>query len=340
MSFDPTAVDPSVESSREASLPAAAGSRANRWHPSRLLVAEEWVCAGLLATVGLVYLYAWMPKPSVPPAVAAAVARLKDPFSREARSVDPPVRLMEAARPVFAAIQRAERLEAHGQFDETTRRAWKQAADEVRRLGFKPIATGNGRHVRLFMKEAEADRMIELEAVLEELMPGHFAALEAERQAAIERGEGDIGDPLPAVTWLAAADTAPEAVRGAARNLALMHAQAASNIRLITRLRETVGYESWRATCAAGASMPGLAARAAMWRAEFGCSQAAFDRAKELYESGFALWREACAVVPELGQDPVIARELRDHEAQYREVLATLGGTAPAGDPGEGSLDL
>lgn len=182
--------------------------------------------------------------------------------------------------------------------------------------------------------------MVELEAVLEELMPGHFAALEAERQAAIEQGEGDMGDPLPAVTWLAAAETAPEAVRGVARSLALMHAQAAGNIRLITRLRETVGYESWRATCAAGASAPGLAARAAMWRAEFGRSQAAFDLAKELYESGFTLWREACAVVPELGRDPVITRELRGHEAQYREVLATLGGADPVGATEAGSIDL
>lgn len=340
MSFDPTSGDSSVDCSRDASVSGAAGPHLHPWHPSRLLVAEEWVCAGLLAAVGLLYLYAWMPKPTVPPGVAAAVARLKDPFSRESRGVDPPVRLMQAAQPLFAAIQRAERLEAHGQFDETTRLAWKRAADEVRRLGFMPIATGNGRHVRLFMKEAETDRMIELETVLEELMPGHFAALEAEREAAIERGDVAAGDSLPAVTWLDAAETAPEAVRGVVRNLALMHAQAADNIRLITRLRETVGYESWRAACAAGASAPGLAARAAMWRAEFGCSQAAFDLAKELYESGFSLWREACAVVPELGQDPVTARELRGHEAQYREVLATLGGTASVGDAGTGSLDL
>lgn len=340
MSFDPTSVDSSVDCSRDASVSAAAGPRPHPWHPSRLLVAEEWVCAGLLAAVGLLYLYAWMPKPTVPAGVAAAVKRLKDPFARESRGVDPPVPLMQAAQPLFTAIQRAERLETHGQFDETTRRAWMRAADELRLLGFKPIATGNGRHVRLFMKEAEADRMIELETVLEELMPGHFAALEAERQAAIEQGDGDAGYPLPAVTWLAAAETAPEAVRGVARNLALMHAQAAANIRLITRLRETVGYESWRVTCSAGASAPGLAARAAMWRAEFGCSQAAFDRAKELYESGFALWREACAVVPGLGQDPVTARELRGHEDHYREVLATLGGTVSVGDTADGSLDL
>lgn len=340
MSFDPTSIGSSVDSPRDGFMPAAVDSRPDRWHPSHLLIAEEWVCAGLLAAVGLLYLYAWMPKPTVPPGVAAAVTRLKDPFSREARSVDPPVPLMEAAQPVFAAIQRAERLESHGQFDETTRRAWKRAADEVLRLGFKPIAAGNGRYVRLFMKEAEADRMIELETLLEELMPGHFAALEAEREAAIERGDGDAGDPLPAVTWLAAAETAPEAVRVAARNLALLHAQAASNIRLITRLRETVGYESWRATCTAAASEPGLAARAAMWRAEFGCSQAAFDRAKELYETGFALWREACAMVPELGRNPVTARELRGYEAQYREVLATLGAAVPAGDTLDGTLDL
>lgn len=323
------------------STPSNATSAAHpaAWHPSRLLVAEGWICVAAIAASGLLYLSSWLPRPAASPAVAAAIQRLKDPFSRDAGRAEAPVPLMQASRGLFAAIQQAEKLEDRGQFDEVTRRAWKRASDEVRRLGLLPIAVSGGGHVRLFMKEAEAARMEELAAVLEELLPGRFAALEAERLAAAE------ADPvaeatLPAVTWMAVAETAPESLQNTARNLAVMHDQAARNVVKIARCREHVGYDYWKATCAAAASGPGLEARAALWQADYGFQQAAFDRAKELYQEGLDLWREACGAVPELGTNPSVVTELHRHEQRYREVLSVLGAAGEAAAAADGSLDL
>jgi hypothetical protein len=336
MSLDPTLVDSSAAS---ASASSSGASRSSAWRPSRLLVAEEWICVALLVAAGLTYLYAWMPRPAVPPAVAAAVARLKDPFSRDAGKVDAPVPLMRASQAMFMAIQQAEKLEHRGQFDDATRRAWKKAGDEVRRLGYTPVTSGRGGHVRLFMKEAELARMEDIAGVLEELLPGRFAALEAERDAAIEQ-DPSTADSLPAVSWMAVAESADDPLRAVAVSLASMHEQAAGNVRVIGRMRETVGYEYWRATCAAGASDTGLQARAALWRADFGYQQAAFERAKELYQTGFALWRQACGAVPELGSDPIAVHDLQEHEQHYREVLSVLGAAGADGGATDGVLDL
>lgn len=320
----------------------AAPRRANRPRCSasdggRLLRIGLKVCIVMLAVVGLLHLHARLPRPAVPSAVAAAIVRLGDPFSRMVHGLDHPQPLVRASEPMFAAIRRAERLEARGRFGPGTRRAWQRAGAELDRLGFMPIATAGGGHVRLFMQEAEEGRMAELAAMLEELLPGRFAAHEAERQAAAAR-EPAGRDSLPAVTWQQVAATAPDSVRPAAMSLAAMHEQAGRNVRTIARLRERVGFDHWRTTCAAGMSETGLAARAALWRADYGVRQAAFDLAKELYETGFSLWRDACVAVPELARDPFAASEMAGHEARYREVLAALGDGTAAGSGAAGAL--
>jgi hypothetical protein len=304
--------------------------------PSRLLMIEKWILCGAIVAVGFVYLSMWLPKPSVPAAVARSMEKLRSPFTSKGEK---PVAAIPASRAMVAAIKRAERLEQRGHFDDATRAAWKRAAGELHRFGAMPVACGRGRHVRLFLKEAEEERMEDIAGLLEQLMPGRFAALEARRIAAIE------ADPLgeattPPVTWFTVAANAPEEVREMATSLAAMHEDAAVNARIIAKYRDMVGYDYWRAICQSGASAPGFEARSALWRAAYVARQAQLEQAKAAYEEGFEAWHAACGVVPALATNPHVAEEMRIHDAGYRAVLAALHAPAGEGDTAAGSLDL
>lgn len=297
-------------------------SQRNAWHPSRLLLVEEWILCAAIAAVGIVYLYACLPKPSVSVAVSRAMQKLKSPFTGGQRS-EPVVSLVPASRVMVDAIRRAERLERSGRFDDATRAAWKSAAAEVRRFGFLPVSTGPGGHVRLFMKEAEQDRMAALADLLEELLPGQFATLCAQRDAVL------AADPsrekvLPEVNWFTVAAAASEDVRTMAFDLACLHDAARRNVAVIGKYRDVVGYDYWKAVCDAGASEPGFEARAALWRAEFDARQAQFDLARASYEQAFQAYRDACAMVPALDTNPRVTEEMSEHRARYEEVLASL----------------
>lgn len=294
----------------------------NVWHPSRLLVAEEWVLGAVIAAVGIVSLYNCLPKPSVPAAVARSMQKLKSPFARGA-TAEPAVALVPASRTMIDAIRRAEKMEDRGAFDDATRAAWKTAADELHRFAFLPISTGPGTHVRLFMKEAEQERMASLEGLLEDLVPGQFAALEAKRDTAIA-ADPEHASSVPAVTWFMVAAAAPEDVRDMAFDLAYLHEEARGNAAVIGKCRDLVGYDYWRAVCDAGASEPGFQARAALWRAEYDARQAQFELAKATYEHAFQAWNQACDVVPSLETNPRVAEEMAEHRARYHEVLAAL----------------
>jgi len=293
----------------------------NAWHPSRLLV-EEWILCAAVAAVGFVSLYNCLPKPSVPAAVARSIHKLKSPFSKHA-AAEPVVSLVPASRAMVDAIRQAEKLERNGRFDDATRKAWKTAADELHRLAFRPVSTGPGTHVRLFMKEAEQDRAAAIEGLLEELLPGQFAKLTAQREAAMA-ADSRQASPAPEVTWFTVAASAPEDVRGMAYDLACLHEEASRNAIVIGKCRELVGYDYWKAVCDAGASEPGFQARAALWRADFDASQAEFELAKATYEQAFQAWRDACEMVPTLAMNPRVADEMAEHRARYQEVLTAL----------------
>jgi len=311
--------------------------RRSAWHPSRLLLVEEWVLCGAIAAVGFVYLFTWLPKPSVPVAVARSMEQLRNPF--KAVPPEKPVAVVPASRMMVAAIKRAQKLEERGRFDEATRAAWKEAGDELLRLGWLPIDCGQGRHVRLFLKEAEEGRTAEIAGLLEQLMPGQFAALEAQRIVAVE------ADTLreattPQVTWFTVAANAPEDVREMATNLAAMHEEAAANARIIGKYRDLVGYDYWKAVCQAGASEPGLQARAALWLADFVANQDQLEQAKAAYEEGFQAWQAACGIVPALGSNPHVAEDMSVHTGRYRAVLAALDAASAPQEPSPSTIDL
>jgi len=312
-------------------------SRRSVWLQSVLPVAGVWTLGGAIVAVGIVSAYTWLPKPSVPAAVTRSLKALRSPFDAEA--VNAPVAAVPASRGMVAAIQRAQALEARGRFDDATRAAWNEAADEVQRLSWLPVACGQGRHVRLFLKEAEEARMADIGAWLEQLVPGQFAALEAQRIVAVE-ADTLREATIPPVTWLTVAANAPDDVRELATSLATMHEEAAANTRIIGAYRDLVGYDYWKAVCQAGASEPGFRARAALWRANYVAQQDQLEQAKAEYEDGFQAWQAACGAVPALGSNPHVAEEMRVHQARYHAVLGALDEASLVPEANAATIDL
>ena len=291
-------------------------------HPRRILLVEESILAVAIAAAGLMYLYAWLPKPVVPDAALQAVQRLKTSLDFRPGKEDA-VSLMAASRPMMHAIRQAQRLEARGVFNESTRSAWRAASDKVLKFSMAPIAATDGHVVRLWMRESEDERAAVLEAWMEELVPGRFAALEEQRLARVT-ADPSLAATLSEVTWYLVAEEAPDDVREQAFNLCQLHAEACKNAALIGQCRDIVGYDYWKAVCSVGSSEMGLESHAAIWRADYDNLQAHFDLAKEAYEEGFRAWRAVCDTSPSLQSDPMMVEDMKEHFERYREVLGRL----------------
>ena len=301
------------------------------WHQSsRILLAEESIPAMTIVAAGCLYLFAWLPKPIMPPAATATVQTLKASLSRPPREGSG-TQLLTASQPMMRALQRVQKREARGAFDESTRAAWAAAGEEIRKLSLVPIRTSDGHVIRLWMGEGEEERVAVLEGFLEELLPGRFAALEEQRLAAVA-ADPSLDESLPSVCWFALAEEAPADVREQAINLCLLREEARKNVALIRKYRDIVGYDHWKAACAVGASQAGLQARAAIWRADYDVMVAQFDLAKDAYEEGFRAWRAVCDASPAMRSDPMLVSEIKEHLERYREVLANLNeqGDSPA----------
>lgn len=291
-------------------------------HPSRILFAEESILAMAVVAAGCLYLFAWLPKPIMPPAATAVVLKLKASLSPRP-SVNAGVPLITASQPMMRAIHHAQKREARGAFNDSTRAAWQAAGNEIQKLSQLPIATSDGRVIRLWMREGEEERVVAIEEFLEELLPGRFAALEEQRRAAVA-ADPSLDESLPDVTWFAVVDDAPADVREQAFNLCMLREEARKAAALIGKYRDIVGYDHWKAACAVGASPTGLQAHAAIWRANYDVMLAQFSLAKDAYEEGFRAWRAVCDASPAMRSDPLLVSEMKEHLERYREVLATL----------------
>lgn len=293
------------------------------WHrPSRILLAEEAILAMAVVAAGCLYLFAWLPKPIVPPTPTDTVHTLKASFSQRP-SFNAGMPLITASRPMLQAIRHAQKREARGAFNDSTRAAWQAAGEEIRKLSLLPIATADGHVIRLWMQEGEEERVAALETMLEDMLPGRFAALQEQRRAAVA-SDPSLEESLPDVTWFAVVDEAPADIREQAFNLCMLREEARKTASLIRKYRDVVGYDHWKAACAVGASPDGLQAHAAIWRADYDVMLAQFDLAKDAYEEGFRAWRAVCDACPAMRSDPVLVAEMKEHLERYRDVLATL----------------
>ena len=246
------------------------------------------------------------------------------------------------SEPMMTAINYARALAADGIFGDKARDGWTLAGEAMRRYAVREIPTSWNVPIRLGLREAELARAERLAAELEDLLPGQFAALEADRKAALTADQRQALDVQPLerteqqqqlvfeaeraikVTWPQVAREAPAAVREQAKELAAEYVEASETAEIIDRYRDIVNFDFWRATCEMEVTEPAPRAREANWRAEKDFEAARLRPAKQAFEEAFAAWREVLDASDVLREDALTRDDLQEIVGRYREVLEQL----------------
>lgn len=259
--------------------------------------------------------------------------------------------LIYHSEPMMTAVNYARALEDDGTFGAAARDGWKLAGDEMRRFSVREIPTTWDVPIRLGMREAELARAERVVAELEQLLPGRFKALEEEKRASLTAGqkeavamsplertdaqqaEARTAAELMAVDWAMVVRESPADVRVRAKELLKEYMEANETAEIISRYREIVNFDVWRATCEAEVTEPALRAREAMWRAEQEFENARLQTAKQAYEEAFAAWREVLDASTTLRQDQIVKDDLNEYVDRYRKLLEQLDEPFPKSFP-------
>jgi hypothetical protein len=252
------------------------------------------------------------------------------------------------SEPMMAAINHGRALEDDGVFGSSARRAWELAGEEMRRFATREIPTSWNVPIRLGLKEAEQARAKRLADEIEKLVPGRFAALEAEREAALtpeqkkavatpplDRSEEQLqlaaeAESALLVTWKDVARAAPAEVRERAWRLALEEVEARETAEIIDRYRDIVNFDFWRATCEAEVTEPALRARELTWKADREFAAARLQAAKAAYEEAFEAWRKVFDASQILRDDDLTADDIAEIVGRYRKLLEQLDEPFPS----------
>jgi len=246
------------------------------------------------------------------------------------------------SEPMMTAINHARGLADDGTFGAAGRDAWTTAGEEMRRFAMREIPTSWEVPIRLGLEEAERERAVRLADQLEELLPGALAGLRERRRAALPADQRAALDKPPAerseseqqaayaaeqavkTSWTMAAREAPPESRDRARSLAREHQEAEETATMISRYRDIVNFNFWRATCETEVTEPALRARETMWEAEREFAAARLQPAKAAFEASFAAWREVLDASRVLREDQIVADELAEFVGRYRRLLEQL----------------
>jgi hypothetical protein len=311
-------------------------------HPGRVLLTEEVILGVCMLGTGLLYLFSQMPGQVLETAakgralVRHSVAGLAPAVLPQEASGDG-VDIAAAAQPMLSALRQATTLESHGDFSLSAQKAWRKVYAAGQELGFTPLrASGGG--LSLWLLDIERERAQILEDQLNALLPGQREALQAARRVllSVEQREALAADPahrdaeqqrLAAVaeaqlhvTWPMVVAAAPEALREEAVGLCGLMLEARANAAAISRLDQTLNYGYWMAVSRAAATEAGMAARAAMQRAERAAESGAWEEARSHYDEAFTAWGRVFEADPEVAENSELGRELREHADRYREI--------------------
>ena len=246
------------------------------------------------------------------------------------------------SEPMMTMINYARALEDDGVFGAAARAGWEKAGKEMRDFATREIPTTWDVPIRLGLREDELARASRLNEELERLLPGQFkameerrrAALPAEQKAALEVPPMDRNDVQQRaayqaqenlqVNWPMVAREAPADVREKARDLSRQWLEANETAEIISRYRDIVNFEFWRATCEAEVTEPALRARELTWLAGKEYQAARLQPAKKAYEDGFVAWREVLDASTILRNDTITNEDINTIVSQYRKVLEQL----------------
>jgi len=237
----------------------------------------------------------------------------------------------------------SEALEEEGIFEEKARLSWNQAGRQWHQYGAREIPTSFGDVIRLNDRGASLDRVAELRAQLEEMVPpGLREQIVEERKARLTDAERQVMEiPVSERTMeqhqtAAAVDQKlrvtdeqlAERLTGDQRSLGLELAKKLAETEriadIIGRYQDIVNFEYWRRRADLEQTPQALLARKRIYEARQAFEEQTNLRlAKEKYEEGLTAWRALLdsEQFPGLVQDRDLGRDLIEMIQTYRRIL-------------------
>ncbi len=246
------------------------------------------------------------------------------------------------SEPMMTSINYATAVEEDGVFGDIARDAWTLAGEEMRRFATHEIPTSWDVPIRLGLREAEEERAARIVESLEAILPGRLQAIQQSRRegltsdqkkaletAPLERTESQqiaVAKAAAAinVTWPEVVRDAPAEVREKAKSLAREYIEASETAQIISRYRDIVNFDFWRATCEAEVTPAALLARELTWTADREFENARLQSAKKSYEEAFLSWKEVLDASDILRNDFMTADEISEIVDRYKKVLEQL----------------
>lgn len=315
-------------------------------HPSRILFTEEVILGICMVTTALLFLFAQMPN-----AIFTTAQKSRSLMTKSIASLSPSsiydadasgMQLMEAAKPMLSAIRVAQDLENRHDYGIAAVAAWKNVAEAVDQLSFKPIHMRN-RTMPLWMLEAEQSRTSILESKLEGMLGQTKDAIRSLRKQSLtqdqitalatpisERTEEQVEDAATAetvlqVSWETAANVLAEPERSEALSFCRLLQDAQANTDAIANYRDVINFEYWRSISKAAATPAGQRAREAAARAERAIETLELDAAQSAYEECLTAWQTMFMDNPQLSGDVEITKQVKKDIDAYQLVLHQLG---------------
>ena len=257
--------------------------------------------------------------------------------------------LFYADRPK-AQMNYAKAIESEGYLDEKAEYAWRRGLEEWIEFGQRLVRTSWGENIRLIEREGKLEEIAQIEAQLDDLLPGVRAEIIAEKRAtltedvlaALDKGNQDVkslenneeftkwrrGVVVTTTTNREVSDRAPANVRAKAHQLASRAATTQLTADRIENYRTQVNYEYWRTRCHVEQLEDAVKARRLVFSAKEKMNGASLDKAREDFEDAWNLWAGILEEYPALAHD-LMEKELDEDLERYVYLLRQLDADMP-----------
>lgn len=283
-------------------------------------------------------------------AVELGGRRMKSGISSEgtAEGASPLIYLSEAP---LCQIQYSNAIEEEGTFGQDAMTAWERAEDEWLEFGQREIPISGGKKVRLTDYDYFTNRINEISAQLDELVPGardkviqekreklpaelrEALDMPAEKRSMDQFFKSETARNALVAYPLEIAARAPQEKQVQAIKLATDQLRAEERRAEIDTSRTIVNYGYWLARCRAEKEPAAIEARQLLYQAQKAQQEVELEAARKYYEQGFAKWAEVLKDHAIMSEDGITAEEMIDVIKDYRRCLKELDEQFPEDFP-------
>lgn len=247
--------------------------------------------------------------------------------------------------PARSEMSFAEAIQEEGVQQSRWKSAWQEGARLWREYGNRDMRATQGFTIRLADQEKHEEDAKTLTGELEAMAPGLREKMRREaeqslspRQTALlaapptspSAEESDLTQKANDALDVTASELATRigkddpAKAAAARKLANRIDDATARANAISIDRDVANYSYWTARCDIEQSDEALEARNLAHEAQAAFKEADLQRARELYEQSFTLWKKALEDFPAMAPDSTFGDDLMEFVNDYRKVLDQL----------------